>query len=231
MEAIGTLAGGIAHDFNNSLQGILGYTQILIFEKHKEDPDLKLLKQIEKAAQRSSELTRQLLTFSRKMESQLRPLDLNQEVRQLEQLLERTIPKMIGIETRLGSDLKIINGDPVQIEQVIMNLSINARDAMPDGGKLAFECENTILDENYCKMHVDVSPGEFVRLCISDTGNGMDRANPGTHIRALFYDQGYERRNRAWISHGLRNCQRIIADTSPAKASPAKEQPSEFTFR
>jgi len=175
MEAVGTLAGGIAHDFNNSLQGILGYTQILIFEKNKEDPDLKLLKQIEKAAQRSSELTRQLLTFSRKMESQLRPLDLNQEVQQLEQLLERTIPKMIGIETRLGSDLNIINGDPVQIEQVIMNLSINARDAMPDGGKLAFECENTILDEDYCKIHVDVSPGKFVRLRISDTGNGMDR--------------------------------------------------------
>jgi len=175
MEAVGTLAGGIAHDFNNSLQGILGYTQILIFEKHKEDPDLKLLKQIEKAAQRSSELTRQLLTFSRKMESQLRPLDLNQEVRQLEQLLERTIPKMIGIETRLGSDLKIINGDPVQIEQVIMNLSINARDAMPDGGKLVFECENTILDDNYCKMHVDISPGEFVRLSISDTGKGMEK--------------------------------------------------------
>jgi len=174
MEAVGTLAGGIAHDFNNSLQGILGYTQILIFDKNKADPDLTLLRQIEKAAMWSSELTKQLLTFSRKMESQLRPLDLNQEVRQLEQLLERTLPKMIGIETQLGNDLKIINGDPVQIEQVIMNLSINARDAMPDGGILAFECENTILDDNYCKTHVDVNPGEFVRLSISDTGKGMD---------------------------------------------------------
>jgi len=190
MEAVGTLAGGIAHDFNNSLQGILGYTQILIFEKHKEDPDLKLLKQIERSAQRSSELTRQLLTFSRKMESQLRPLDLNQEVRQLEKLLERTIPKMIGIETRLGSDLKIINGDPVQIEQMIMNLSINARDAMPDGGKLVFECEKTILDENYCKMHVDVSPGIFVRLSISDTGKGMDRQTRDRLFEPFFTTKG-----------------------------------------
>jgi two-component system cell cycle sensor histidine kinase/response regulator CckA len=190
MEAVGTLAGGIAHDFNNSLQGILGYAQILIFDKNKEDPDLKLLKQIEKAAKWSSELTKQLLTFSRKMESQLRPLDLNQEVRQLEQLLERTIPKMIGIDTRLGNDLKIINGDPIQIEQVIINLSINARDAMPDGGKLVFECENTILDDNYCKMHVDVSPGEFVRLSISDTGIGMNKQTQEHIFEPFFTTKG-----------------------------------------
>ena len=104
----------------------------------------------------------------------------------MEQLLERTIPKMIGIDTRLGNDLKIINGDPIQIEQVIMNLSINARDAMPDGGKLVFECENTILDDNYCKMHVDVSPGEFVRLSISDTGIGMNKQTQ-EHIFEPFY--------------------------------------------
>jgi signal transduction histidine kinase/ActR/RegA family two-component response regulator len=175
MEAIGTLAGGIAHDFNNSLQGILGYTQILIYEKTEDDPDLKLLEQIEKAAQRSSELTKQLLTFGRKLESQLRPLDLNQEVRQLKQLLERTIPKMIGIETHHGSNLKIINGDPIHIEQMIMNLSINARDAMAEGGKLVIECRNTILDENYCRRYLDVRPGEFVWLRISDNGKGMDK--------------------------------------------------------
>jgi PAS domain S-box-containing protein len=175
MEAIGTLAGGIAHDFNNSLQGILGYSQILIFEKKEGDPDLKLLKQIEKAAKRSSELTRQLLTFSRKLNSQLRPLDINQEVRQLEQLLGRTIPKMISIQTPLADNLKIINGDPVQIEQMIMNLCINARDAMPDGGKLVIESRNTRLDNDYCKMHFDAVPGEYVMLSISDNGKGMDR--------------------------------------------------------
>jgi C4-dicarboxylate-specific signal transduction histidine kinase len=153
MEAVGTLAGGIAHDFNNSLQGILGYTQILIWEKEKGNPDLKLLKQIETATQRASELTKQLLTFSRKVESNLRPLNLNQEVRQLEQLLARTIPKMIAIETHLADDLKIINADSVQVEQMIMNLSINSRDAMPDGGILVIDCRNTILNENYCQSH------------------------------------------------------------------------------
>jgi PAS domain S-box-containing protein len=174
MKAIGTLAGGIAHDFNNSLQAILGYTQILIFEKEETDPDLKLLRQIEKSAKRSSELTKQLLTFSRKMESRLRPLDLNQEVKQLEQMLERTIPKMIAIETQLSDNLKIINGDPVQIEQIIMNICINARDAMPDGGKLTIACRNTVLDQTYCNAHVGASPGEFVQLTISDTGDGID---------------------------------------------------------
>ena len=175
MEAIGTLAGGIAHDFNNSLQAILGYTQILIWEKEKGNPDLKLLKQIETATQRSSELTKQLLTFSRKVESTLRPLNLNQEVRQLEQLLARTLPKMIAIETHLADDLKIINADSVQIEQIIMNLSINSRDAMPDGGKLVIACQNTILDENYCKMHLGAVPGEYVMLSISDNGKGMNQ--------------------------------------------------------
>ncbi|MGB9441428.1 MAG: ATP-binding protein, partial [Desulfobacterales bacterium] len=175
MEAVGTLAGGIAHDFNNSLQGILGYTQILIWEKEKGNPDLKLLKQIETATQRASELTKQLLTFSRKVESNLRPLNLNQEVRQLEQLLARTLPKMIAIETHLADDLKIINADSVQVEQMIMNLSINSRDAMPDGGILVIDCRNTILDENYCKRHVDAVPGEYVRLSISDNGKGMDK--------------------------------------------------------
>ncbi len=175
MEAIGTLAGGIAHDFNNSLQGILGYTQILICEKEAGNPDLKLLRQIETATQRSGELTRQLLTFGRRVDSKLRPLNLNQEVRQLEQLLERTIPKMIAIETHLADDLKIINADSVQIEQLIMNLSINSRDAMPDGGKLVIDCRNTTLDENYCKRHIDAYPGEYVMLNFSDNGKGMDK--------------------------------------------------------
>jgi PAS domain S-box-containing protein len=175
MEAIGTLAGGIAHDFNNSLQGILGYSQILISEKDEGDPDLQKFVQIEKAAKRASELTKQLLMFSRKVESQLRPLDLNQEIRQSENLLERTIPKMIAIETRLGDNLKIINGDPVQIEQMIMNLCINARDAMVDGGRMVIESRDTFLDKNYCKMHVDAVPGEYIMLSVSDNGSGMDK--------------------------------------------------------
>lgn len=175
MEAVGTLAGGIAHDFNNLLQGILGFTQMLLMEKNGNDPDTAKLKQIEKAAHRASELTHQLLAFSRKVESNLRPVDLNQELEQVRNLLERTIPKMIAIELHLEDHLNVIRADPAQLEQVIMNLGVNARDAMPDSGKLVFETENVTLDQEYCKAHLGARPGRYVLLSISDTGQGMDR--------------------------------------------------------
>jgi two-component system cell cycle sensor histidine kinase/response regulator CckA len=175
MEAVGTLAGGIAHDFNNLLQGILGYTQMLIITKDGDDPDVAKLEQIEKTAYRASELTRQLLAFSRKVESNLKPVDLNQEVRQVRDLLERTIPKMITLELHLEEELNVIHADPAQLEQVIMNLAVNARDAMPDGGKLVLETENVTLDKEYCEAHLGARPGRKVLLSISDTGQGMDR--------------------------------------------------------
>jgi len=175
MEAVGTLAGGIAHDFNNLLQGILGFTQMLLMEKDGNDPDTAKLEQIEKAAHRASELTQQLLAFSRKVESNLRPVDLNQELEQVRNLLERTIPKMIAIELHLEDHLNVIRADPAQLEQVIMNFGVNARDAMPDSGKLVFETENVTLDEEYCKAHLGARPGRYVLLSISDTGQGMDK--------------------------------------------------------
>lgn len=175
MEAVGTLAGGIAHDFNNLLQGILGYAQILIMPRDESDPDIASLRQIEKAANRASELTRQLLTFSRKVESKPRPVNLNQEVQEVEKLLKRTIPKMIEIELHLEEGLETINADPSQLEQVIMNLGVNARDAMPEGGKLLLETENVFLDEGYCRDHLGARPGKYVLLTISDTGFGMDK--------------------------------------------------------
>jgi two-component system cell cycle sensor histidine kinase/response regulator CckA len=175
MEAIGTLAGGIAHDFNNLLQAILGYTQILIMPKDESDPDVSSLRQIEKAANRASELTQQLLTFSRKVESKPRPVNLNQEVEQVEKLLKRTIPKMIEIELHPAEDLETINADPAQLEQVIMNLGVNARDAMPEGGKLLIETESVLLDEAYCREHLGAKAGKYVLLTISDTGLGMDK--------------------------------------------------------
>lgn len=175
MEAIGTLAGGVAHDFNNILQAIFGYTQILLMSKSKDDPDVQNLRQIETAAKRASELTQQLLAFSRKVKSELRPVNLNQEVLQVEKLLRRTIPKMIDIELRLADDLQVINADPAQLEQVMMNLCLNARDAMPEGGKLTIETENVVLDHEYCKEHLGSRTGRYVMLSISDTGHGMDR--------------------------------------------------------
>jgi len=175
MEAVGTLAGGIAHDFNNVLQAISGYVQLLLMKKEKKDPDIRYLNQIDRSAQRAAELTKQLLIFSKKIKSKLRPVDLNQEVIQVHGLLQRIIPKMIAVELDLAEDIKIINADPMQLEQIMMNLGINAKDAMPDGGKLDFETKNIILDEGYCKVHTGAVPGEYVLLAISDTGHGMDK--------------------------------------------------------
>ena len=174
MEAIGTLAGGIAHDFNNVLQAISGYTQIMLMGKNSNDPDYEKLQAIERSSQRASDLTRRLLIFGRKVESKLKPVDLNHEVVQVSRMLERTIPKMINIEQCLVENLKITNADPVQIEQIMMNMGVNARDAMPDGGKLIFKTENVILDEAYCKSHMGSNPGEYVLLSVSDTGQGID---------------------------------------------------------
>ena len=173
MEAIGTLAGGIAHDFNNILQAILGYTQILLLGRPSGDKDRGKLEAIDRSARSASELTKRLLIFGRKVESQLRPVDLNQEVVQVVRMLERTIPKMIGIRHDLADGLGIINADTVQLEQIMMNLGINARDAMPDGGVLRFETTNVILDEAFCRGQPSLRPGAYVQLSVSDTGHGM----------------------------------------------------------
>ncbi len=175
MEAIGTLAGGIAHDFNNILQTILGYTQILLMQNKPHDPEYEKLDIINRSARRASDLTKRLLIFSRKMEAKLRPVALNDEVVQVSKMLERTIPKMIDIELNMAPDLKVISADPVQVEQIMMNLAINARDAMPDGGKLTFKTRNIVLDEEYCRKHLGPSPGEYVLLSVSDTGHGFDK--------------------------------------------------------
>jgi len=186
MEAIGTLAGGIAHDFNNVLQIVSGYIQLLLQGKAEDDPDRRYLNQIDRSTQGAAKLVKQLLIFSRKVESRLRPVYLNQEVRRVEELLARVIPGMISIETCLSDDLKIINADPTQLEQVIMNLAVNAREAMPEGGRLVVETENAVLDEEYCKVHLGAVCGRYVLLTISDTGCGMGR-EALEHIFEPFY--------------------------------------------
>ena len=175
MEAVGTLAGGIAHDFNNLLQVIQGYTEVLLHEANQEQSAFEPLNKIHRSAKRGAELTRQLLTFSRKVQSERRPLDLNQEVEQVRNLLERTIPKMIEIELYLSETDAIVSADPVQVEQAVMNLAVNAMDAMPEGGKIILETEKAVLDEEFCKAHLGAKPGEYVLLSISDTGHGMDK--------------------------------------------------------
>jgi PAS domain S-box-containing protein len=186
MEAIGTLAGGVAHDFNNLLQAVLGYADLLVLNRSEDDYGYRELQGIRSAALRASVLTQQLLTFSRKVESKLRPVDLNNEVRQVHELLVRTIPKMITIKLKLEKYLRTVNADPTQIGQALMNLAVNAKDAMPDGGTLTMETENVTLDERFCKSHVGARPGDHVKLSVTDTGLGMDRETRA-HIFEPFY--------------------------------------------
>jgi PAS domain S-box-containing protein len=175
MEAVGTLAGGIAHDFNNLLQVIQGYTEVLLHGLNENPSNYEALQKIHHSAKRGAELTRQLLTFSRKVQSERRPLDLNQEVEQVKNLLERTIPKMIEIELHLDKTPAIVSADPFQVEQALMNLAVNAMDAMSDGGKIIIETERATLDEEFCRTHLGARPGEYVLLTISDTGHGMNK--------------------------------------------------------
>lgn len=186
MEAVGTLAGGIAHDFNNLLQAVLGYTEILLLDKEKLEHGYQELQEIKRAAQRGGELTQRLLTFSRRVPSKLRPVNLNQEINQIQKLLQRTIPKMIEIELTLADELRTVNADPAQIEQALMNLAVNARDAMPEGGKLIIGTKNITLDEEYCKMHLGAKPGDYVLLTVTDTGHGMDKETL-EHLFEPFY--------------------------------------------
>ncbi|MBU0985959.1 MAG: PAS domain S-box protein [Proteobacteria bacterium] len=186
MEAVGTLAGGVAHDFNNLLQAVQGYAELLLMNQIKTDPDYQKLKEIIRIAERGSELTRQMLTFGRKVESHKQPLNLNHVIENAKNLLMRTIPKMIAIELHLEPDLKTAEFDPFQIEQVLMNLGVNARDAMPEGGKLSISTQNVFLDEAYCRKHLGTKPGEYVLLCVSDTGSGIDQ-NTLEHIYEPFF--------------------------------------------
>ena len=173
MEAIGQLAGGVAHDFNNLLTVIKGYSQLSLLDLKENDSLRGNIQEIEKATQRATDLTRQLLAFSRRQILDLKVLDLNVLLKDLEKMLRRIIGEDIQLVTLLSEDLGKVKIDPSQIEQVIFNLAVNARDAMPSGGKLAIETANVELDEEYAHAHVSVAPGRYVRLSVSDTGVGM----------------------------------------------------------
>ena len=186
MEAVGTMVDGIAHDFNNILQAIAGYIELLLMRKGVNDPDHKYLSVMDKSTDRAIKLVRQLLLFSRKVESELRPVNLNQEIMNFNDLLEKTIHKMISIEMDLADNLNEINADSLQLERMMMNLAFNARDAMPDGGRLIFETKNVVLDDEYCKIHLGTTVGENVLFTVSDTGQGIDRKTM-PHIFEPFY--------------------------------------------
>jgi signal transduction histidine kinase len=186
MEAIGQLSGGIAHDFNNLLGVIIGYSEILEEQLAAGDSMHKSVQEIKKAGKRAASLTRQLLAFSRQQVLEPKILALNAVVSNVEKMLGRLIGENIDIESALGPDLGNIRADQGQIEQVIMNLAVNARDAMPHGGRLTILTANVDLDEDYARSHTQQPPGRYVLLSVSDTGIGMD-ATTQAHIFDPFF--------------------------------------------
>lgn len=186
MEAIGTLAGGVAHDFNNLLSIISGYTALALEKMAESDPLHADLTQVGNAAAKAAGVVRQLLLFGRKHPILLQPVNLNNTVKSLVKMLERVIGENIAVQFDAGKDLWPLEGDEGTIEQVIMNLAVNARDAMPDGGKLTIRTENAAVDQEYCRQHSAARPGRFVRLSLSDSGTGMDEFIQ-EHIFEPFY--------------------------------------------
>jgi PAS domain S-box-containing protein len=174
MEAVGNLAGGVAHDFNNLLTVVQGYSELLLSDENVKDIHRADLEKINYAAKSGADLVRRLLMFSRKSEMKPRPMSLNQQIIQTKSFLSRTIPKTINVELRLAKALPAIEADPVQIEQVLMNLAVNATDAMPDGGVLVIETQRVTLGQEYLPSHLGVKPGDYVLLSFSDTGEGID---------------------------------------------------------
>lgn len=174
MESIGRLAGGVAHDFNNMLSVILGYSELIKTKLAPDDPIMRDFEQIQRAAKRAQDITQQLLAFSRKQVFEPKILNINELIHCFENNLSRLIGEDIELKFFPSRDIENIEFDPTQIEQILMNLAINARDAMPAGGNLTFETANVSLDEAYCREHVGFIPGNFVQISVSDNGNGMD---------------------------------------------------------
>ncbi|MBI4643106.1 MAG: response regulator [Deltaproteobacteria bacterium] len=174
MEAVGHLAGGVAHDFNNLLTAVIGHSEILLLELPPDEPLSEHVQEIMKAAERGNSLTRQLLAFGRRQILQPWVVNLNSIVTDMNKMLQRLIGEDIDVVPMLDPDLGLVKADPGQIEQIIMNLTLNARDAMPRGGKLTLETANVYLDEDDALTHLKVKPGPYVMLAVSDSGVGMD---------------------------------------------------------
>jgi two-component system cell cycle sensor histidine kinase/response regulator CckA len=192
MDAIGRLAGGIAHDFNNLLTVIIGFSSLLMYRLEEEAGGRKEVEEIEKAARRAAALTGQLLAFSRKQVLQPEVLDLNAILSDMNKMLRRIIGEDIELITLPDPELGQVKADPGQIEQIIMNLAVNARDAMPQGGKLTIATTTVELDEGYAFSHAQVQPGCYVLLTVSDTGLGMDKQTQSRIFEPFFTtkDQG-----------------------------------------
>jgi two-component system cell cycle sensor histidine kinase/response regulator CckA len=206
MEVIGQLAGGIAHDFNNLLAVIMGNCELLTVKLPPKDPLRKEAEEIGHAAERAAGLTRQLLTFSRKQTVQPVILDLNEVVAGMEKMLRRLIDENVELQIVTGKDLGRVKADSGYVGQVLMNLAVNARDAMSKGGRLTIETSNVALDENYGRAHAGVTPGNYVALTVSDTGSGMT-----DEVRARLFEAFFTTKSKGkGTGLGLATCQTIV---------------------
>ncbi len=193
LDAIGKLAGGIAHDFNNLLMAIMGHCELMLGQTEEGSPQYKDLLEIKNSTIRAAALTRQLLAFSRRQVVEPRLLDLNMIISEMKTMLERLIGTEVELIARLDAELGPVRADASQIEQVIMNLVVNGRDAMPYGGKLVIETANVELDESYAAAHVDVEPGPYAMLAVSDTGTGIQKAIQPRVFEPFFSTKGGEK--------------------------------------
>jgi PAS domain S-box-containing protein len=205
MEAVGRLAGGIAHDFNNLLTAIIGYSDVLLSRVGPADPAAEDLLAIQKAGESAAALTRQLLAFSRKQVMDLRPVSLNGLVAQTEVMLRRVIGETVALRTTLDPDLWTVRADGNQIQQVLMNLAINARDAMPGGGSLTIETWNAVIASDAAARPPDCAPGPYVVLAVRDTGHGMDEETAGKIFEPFFTTKGVGKGTGLGLSmaHGI----------------------------
>src|ERR1700694_4051849 len=186
MEAIGRLAGGVAHDFNNLLTAILGSADLVLDSLAAGAPEREEIEEIRKAALRAADLTRQLLAFSRQQVIAPKVLNANDIVANMDKLLRRLLGEDVELRSALAADLGAAKADASQLEQVILNLAVNARDAMPNGGKLTIETQNVELDDTYVREHLSAQPGPYVMLAVSDTGVGMDAATQARIFEPFF---------------------------------------------
>jgi signal transduction histidine kinase len=206
MEVIGQLASGVAHDFNNILGVIIGYGDLIMADLEADSPLRKYVEEIRQAAKRGAGLTRQLLVFSRKKNVQPIVLDLNDVVKNVDKMLHRLIGENIEMMITPGKEIGRIKADFGYIGQVLMNLAVNARDAMPNGGKLTIATSNVALNEDHARTHAGTIPGDYVLLCVTDTGTGMTREVKARMFEALFTTKPAGK----GTGLGLTTCQTIV---------------------
>ena len=207
MEAVGQLAGGVAHDFNNLLTAILGYSQLGVTQVSPAEKLSEYLEEIQKAAERAAHLTQQLLTFSRPQIVEPRSLSLNDLILNMDRILRRLVGEDIELVTPLASNLRPVNADQGQMEQLLVNLAVNARDAMPNGGKLIIETGNVSFEEEEPEQHLDTSPGDYAMLAVSDTGAGMP-----TEVKSHIFEPFFTTKEVGkGTGLGLSTCYAIVA--------------------